>query len=42
MSNEINRKPIIDDSGNIVGWLRTKDKTFEEVEKELKDLEITK
>ena len=39
MSNEKDKKPIIDDNGNIIGWLRTKDKTFEEIEKELKDLE---
>lgn len=38
MNNEIDRKPITDDNGNIIGWLRTKDKTFEEIEKELKEL----
>lgn len=38
MSSEIDRKPIMDDNGNIVGWLRIEDKTFEEIEKELKDL----
>ena len=38
MSNEIDRKPITDDNGNIVGWLRIGNKTFEELEKELKEI----
>lgn len=38
MSNEIDRKPILDDNGNIIGWLRTKDRTFEELKKELEEI----
>lgn len=40
MSNEKDKKPIIDDNGNIIGWMRTR--TFEEIKKELKDLESEK
>ena len=38
MNNEIDRKPIMDDNDNIVGWVRISNKTFDDIEKELKEI----